>query len=313
MRDAYLAIQIGSHIGVPLDQRRPAGRRIGRALGRSREWAPEEVALVEETAERTWGAVERARTEQALRESEEKYRRLFETIDEGFCVCEMLVDASGKPVDYRFLEVNPLFEQQTGLINPSGKTALELVPNLEPQWIELYGKVAMTGEPARFEQGSEAMGRWFDVHAYSVGARRDRKFAILFQDITQRRKAEMQLERALAELRDSKLRFDLVKDGAQVGFWFCDLPFDKLIWDNRVKEHFWLPPDAEVTIEHVLRAAASRRSRAHAPGHRRLDCQPDTVRHRVPHAVGRSALRNGSGRLAGRSTTRRPARSDSMA
>lgn len=51
------------------------------------------------------------------------------------------------------------------------------------------------------------------------------------------------------DLRKSRERFDLVKDAVEVGFWFCDLPFDVLTWDNRVKEHFWLPPDATVTIE----------------------------------------------------------------
>ncbi len=202
-----------------------------------------------ETAERTWDAVERARAEQALRGSEEKYRSLFENMDEGFCLCQMLVDGTGKPVDYRFLEVNPLFESHTGLRSAAGKCALELVPGLEAHWIELYGKVALTGEPARFEQGSEAMGRWFDVHAYRVGEPRDRTFAILFKDITERRRAQMQLALALTELRESKSRFDLVKDGAQVGFWFCDLPLYKLMWDDRVKDHFWLPPDADVTIE----------------------------------------------------------------
>jgi len=187
--------------------------------------------------------------EQALRASEEKYRKIFETIGAGFCLCEMLVDAAGTPVDYRFLEVNPEFERHAGLKNAAGKTALELVPNLEAHWIERYGTVALTGEPAHFEEGSAAMGRWFDIRAYRVGQPQERQFAILFQDITARRQAETQLARALGELRESASRFDLVKDGAQVGFWFCDLPFDKLIWDNRVKEHFWLPPDAEVTIE----------------------------------------------------------------
>ena len=224
----------------------------------------------------------------------------------------MLVDASGKPVDYRFLEVNPLFEQQTGLINPAGKTALELVPNLEPQWIDIYGRVALTGEPARFEQGSEAMGRWFDVHAYSVGARRDRKFAILFQDITQRRQAENRLARALAELRDSKLRFDLVKDGAQVGFWFCDLPFDKLIWDNRVKEHFWLPPDAVVTIDTFYERLH------HADRERTRQAIDASIANRTQYDIDTercrpAGLRSGSGRSAGRSTTRTGTRSDSMA
>jgi PAS domain S-box-containing protein len=191
----------------------------------------------------------RALSPDLANQPENKYRSLFESLDIGFCLCELLVDDAGRPFDYRFLEVNPVFAEQTGLKDAAGKTALELVPNLEPSWIELYGRVALTGEPAHFEQGSDAMGRWFDVRASRIGAPGQRRFAILFQDISARRNAETQLARALADLRESKSRFDLVRDGAQVGFWFCDLPFDKLIWDDRVKEHFWLPSESDVTIE----------------------------------------------------------------
>src|SRR5690606_22066461 len=106
---------------------------------------------------------ERKQAEEALRNSELKYRTLFNSIDEGFCICEMLVDKNGKPHNYRFLEVNEKFEQHTGLKDATGKTALELVPNLEPHWIEVYGKVALTGKPVRFVLGSDAMARWFDV------------------------------------------------------------------------------------------------------------------------------------------------------
>lgn len=98
------------------------------------------------------------------------YRHLFYAFDQGFCVFEVLVDDDGQPCDYRFLEVNHLFEQYTGLVDPVGRTALELVPNLERSWIEVYGRVAMTGERLRFTQGSPAMGgRWFDVYASRIG------------------------------------------------------------------------------------------------------------------------------------------------
>lgn len=88
------------------------------------------------------------------------YHKLFESIDEGFCICEMLFDEHGKPENYRFLQVNSVFEQLTGLQQPTGKTARELVPNLEAHWFETYGKVVQTGEPCRFEQQSLAMNRW---------------------------------------------------------------------------------------------------------------------------------------------------------
>lgn len=131
---------------------------------------------------------------QRIQESEEKYRSLFETMDQGFCLIEMLFNKKNKPIDYRFLELNPIFEKQTGLIKAVGKTALELVPNLEDRWFEIYGKVALTGVSTHFTEGSEAMGRWFEVHAFRIGGQESRKVAILFTDISERKKAEKQKE-----------------------------------------------------------------------------------------------------------------------
>lgn len=123
-------------------------------------------------------------------ESEERYRGLFNSIDEGFCLLEMVFDKHDKPVDYLFLEWNKVFEKQTGFVPVPGKIATELVPGLEKHWIERYGKVARTGKPARFVDGSEALGRWFDAHASRVGGSDSRKVAVLFTDITERRAAE---------------------------------------------------------------------------------------------------------------------------
>ncbi len=125
-----------------------------------------------------------------LRESEERYQTLFHSIDEGFCVCEMLLDDAGKPFDYRFLEVNPTFGKQTGLENALGKTMRQIVPNLEEHWFEIYGRVALTGEAVRFVDRSEVMNRWFDVYAFRVGEPDERKFAVLFTNVTERRKIE---------------------------------------------------------------------------------------------------------------------------
>ncbi|HVF87507.1 MAG TPA: PAS domain S-box protein [Pyrinomonadaceae bacterium] len=123
---------------------------------------------------------DRKQAEERLRESEERYRTLFNSIDEGFCIIELIFDDAGEPLDYRFVEVNPTFERQTGLKNAAGKTAREMVPNLESRWFEIYGRVASTGEPIRFVDGSEAMGRWFDVYAFRVGDATSRKVAIPF-------------------------------------------------------------------------------------------------------------------------------------
>lgn len=133
-------------------------------------------------------------------EVEVNYLTLFESIDEGFCICEMLFDENGEPEDYRVLKVNSVFEQLTGLQQPLGKTARELVPNLEPHWFETYGQVIETGEPIRFEQQSIAMNRWFDVHAFRIGAAQNRRFAALFTNISDRKLAEAALRQSEARL-----------------------------------------------------------------------------------------------------------------
>ncbi|HEU4561487.1 MAG TPA: PAS domain-containing protein [Longimicrobium sp.] len=148
--------------------------------------------------------------EARLRASEEKYRTLFETIDEGFCVIELLLDEHGTPVDYRFVEANPVFASQTGLVGAVGRRALELVPELEPFWIRAYGRVALTGEPIRFENHAPSMGRWFDVNAFRVGEPRERRVAILFKDVTARKQAELERERLLAALKVERERLEEV-------------------------------------------------------------------------------------------------------
>lgn len=143
---------------------------------------------------------DRKRAEKIVRESEERYRNLFDSIDQGFCVCEMIFDENDKPIDYRFLEVNPMFEKMTGISNSAaldGKTARQLVPNLEDRWVETYGRIALSGEPIRFVDGSEAMNRWFDVYGFRVGDEDSRKVALLFNNITERRKAEREREKLL--------------------------------------------------------------------------------------------------------------------
>jgi PAS domain S-box-containing protein len=132
---------------------------------------------------------ERKRSEDALRESEARYRTLFESIDEGFCIIEVLFE-DGVPADYRFLEVNPAFEKHTGLVDAVGKRARELLPRHEEHWFQTYGRVALTGEPIRFENRAEAMGRNFDVFAFRVGAPESRRVAVLFTDVSERKRAQ---------------------------------------------------------------------------------------------------------------------------
>ena len=144
--------------------------------------------------------VTRFRTEEGkLAESEARYRTLFDAIDAGFCIVEIRFDSAGRAVDYRFLEVNPAFERQAGLGDVVGRWVSEVIPGLEPRWLDAYGTVALTGQPARFESGAVALGRWFDVHALRVGEPVQHRVAILFNDITERREAETLLRTTARE------------------------------------------------------------------------------------------------------------------
>ncbi len=131
---------------------------------------------------------DRKAAESARREAEDRYSLLVASIDAGFCVIEMLDS------DYRFLEVNPAFERQTGLKDAVGRTMRELAPAHEEHWYEIYGRVADTGEPTRFINQAAALGRWYEVFAFRVGDARSRRVGILFNDITERVQAQRGLE-----------------------------------------------------------------------------------------------------------------------
>ena len=138
-----------------------------------------------------------------VRESEEKYRALFDSIDEGFCVVEVLFDDADHAVDYRFLEVNQSFEKQTGISNAVGRRMREIAPAHEEHWFQTYGQVALTGEPRRFENPAQALGRFYDVYAFRLGKPEQRHVAILFNDVTKRQQAEEALRAVSREQRQT--------------------------------------------------------------------------------------------------------------
>jgi PAS domain S-box-containing protein len=181
----------------------------------------------------------------ARRESEQRYRTLFETIEDGFCVIEMLFDSQERPVDYRFLEVNPAFQQQTGIKDATGKTVRELGLGLEQHWFEIYGRVALTGEPARFEDHTEAfVGRWFDVYAFRVGVPEQRRVGVLFSDVTTRHRAEVQL-------RESEERLRLAAEVAGFGTFQYDVANDQHVWAAETYRVYGLEEDAPLSIEAI--------------------------------------------------------------
>jgi len=124
--------------------------------------------------------------------AEQDYRTLFHEMLNGFALHEIIWDGDGNPSDYRFLRVNPAFERMTGLKGEEivGRTVQEVMPGTERHWIETYGKVALTGEPAFFENYSDELKKHFEVTAFRPAPN---QFACIFADITERKQAEAKI------------------------------------------------------------------------------------------------------------------------
>ncbi len=145
---------------------------------------------------------ERKAAEEALRASEERYRALFESMEQGFCVLRVSVDDLGLPADYHFIEINPAFTAQSGLgVEVLHRSVREAVPGLEPVWFERYGEIARAGKSQRFVEHAEPLGRWFEVYAFRLGAPEERNVAVLFTDITDRLEREEALRRSEEDFR----------------------------------------------------------------------------------------------------------------
>jgi PAS domain S-box-containing protein len=170
-------------------------------------------------------------SEGSLRGIAATFDSLLRSTSEGFCVIEMLADGQGHPDDFRFIEVNGAFERQTGMRDVKGRTARELLPELEGAWLERYGRIARVGRPERWEDEVAELGRWFDVYAWRVGRSRDRLVAVSFRDITERKRADERTRASSETFRrlvedspfgvyvvDADFRLSMVSAGAQKVF-----------------------------------------------------------------------------------------------
>ncbi len=141
-----------------------------------------------------------ARNVTALVQSERNYQMLFDSMASGFALHEIICDAEGRPINYRYLAVNPAFETMVGLKADAilGQTVLEVLPDVEPEWIATFGKVAISGQPIRFESYTQTLDKYFEVSAYSP---RPGQFACTFFDVTDRIQAQKSLKASEARFR----------------------------------------------------------------------------------------------------------------
>ncbi len=206
-REAALRYGIHSSASFPLHRQ---GRPIGTFTLYSRQTStfdPELVALLAQLSDDVSYALDaldqeqlRLQAEQALRTNEERYRSLFNDMTEGFALHEIILNDQGTPVDYRFLEINPAFEKLTGLKRADviGKTHSQLLPDDDPRWVEIYGRVALDGEQVHFENYSPALKQHYEVYAYCPAPR---QFAVLFMNVTERKLMDEQLRQSETRLR----------------------------------------------------------------------------------------------------------------
>ena len=141
-------------------------------------------ALVDADASR------RRQAEAALAETEDRYRTLFNSMDEGFCIIEFFDGPHGPLSDYVHIEANPAYALHAGIPNVVGQKLREMVPDEADGWVALYGEVLRTGKPIRFERELVATGRHLDLAAFRIEPASRRQVAVLFQDITARKRAE---------------------------------------------------------------------------------------------------------------------------
>ncbi len=178
---------------------------------------------------------ELAQAQSSLRESEEKYRNLFNSMEEGFALHEIICDAEGKPYDYRFLDVNPAFERLTGLKREEAiaRTERQIFPDDDPRRIEIYGAVALTGQPVHFETYSKVLNKHYDVYTHSPSVGR---FASFFVDITERKQME-------AALRESEENYRTIVETANEGIWVVDSETRTTYINGRMAEMLGYSPE----------------------------------------------------------------------
>lgn len=198
---AYQMTEIKAVICVPLHKDGKFVAAMAVHESTPRIWQPQEIALVQLVVARCWESLERAKVSRDLIDSEMRYRTLFNSIDQGFTILEMIHNDEGKTINYKYIELNPAFETHTGMSNATGKTVLDYDKEHPQHWFDFYGNVAKTGTPARSIHQALS-GKWFEVSALRIGEPKDKRVAVLFSNITERKKIELALQESDKRFRD---------------------------------------------------------------------------------------------------------------
>ncbi len=168
-------------------------------------------------------------SEKEKEQHRQKYEQLFNTMIDGYALHEIILDKNGNPSDYRYIDVNPAFEQMTGLKRKTiiGKTVLKVMPHTEKYWIETFGNVAITGKPIQLENYSGALKKYFEVTAFSPQMN---QFVAIFIDITERKITELALKENRRILLESQKVSQIghYNFKIQTGFWECSEVLDEI-------------------------------------------------------------------------------------
>ena len=185
----------------------------------------EDAEMVTRLSDMVWDIIESKRADEALMLSEERYRLLFENMAQGFTLNEIITDENNVPVDFKYLSINPAFEKQTGVLakNAVGKTVKDVFPKIEQYWIDVFGKVALSGNPIQYVNYFEENERYYDTWVFCP---KKGLFAAVFSDVSEKINADAQikkLSKAIAQSPVAVIITDVKGDIEYVNPRFSDL------------------------------------------------------------------------------------------
>ena len=238
---AYRATNIRAVICVPLHKQGRLTAAMAVHQDRVRTWLPEEIELVSLVVARSWEALERARVTRTLQESEARYRAMVEASPD----CVTLMAADGKLLQINAAGLLMIEAETEGAV--LGSSIYELIAPAHRAAFERLNERVCRGERGTLALelvGKRGGRRWMELSVVPLSLTEDaqRAHLAIARDMTARMEAESALEQ-------SRARLDYAVELSGVGFWYCDLPFDELTWDERVKAHFFFAPDARITID----------------------------------------------------------------